>query len=90
MDRDARGQHPQTVGLGAQVVEIEGEGEKPDGQLSGDRQVARGDVAENRAERPILLRHPGRLAHAAPLRKSTTLTVSNTIVRSKKTDRCLM
>ena len=52
--------------------------------------IMEGHVAENRAERSIFLRHPGRLAHAAPLRNSTTFTVSNTIVRSKITDRCLM
>ena len=30
MDRDARGEHPQTVGLGAQVVQIERQHEEAD------------------------------------------------------------
>ena len=95
MDGHAGRQHPQAVRLPSEMVQVEREHEQADAEVHEVRQIPRRDVPRDRRERPAVGRRPRRVAfdgqaHAAPFRNSTTFTVSNTIVRSKNTDRCLM
>ena len=74
-------------------VLIGGWPEKTDDGLDEDGEIAGRYVARDGDDLPLPPGSPRALsvrAHAAPLRNSTTFTVSNTMVRSKNTDRCWM
>ena len=91
--RDRRGQRPQPVRQRPQVGDVEGHHQDTDRRIHADGDVASGQVARHQLERPV----PGtpdtrlvRSAHCAPFPERITFTVSNTMVRSKKIDMCLM
>jgi hypothetical protein len=90
---DRSEQHPEPVLRGAEVRQVEREHDQADDRLHEDRHVPGRDVPRDGDDLPLAAGGPGALAvsaHAAPFRKSTTLTVSKTMVRSKNTERCLM
>src|SRR6185436_17801960 len=93
LNRDRAEQDPETVCRGAEVIEIERKHYHPGDGLGEYREVASGDVPGDGDDLSFLSGSPAPLrldVHAAPLPNSTTFTVSNTIVRSKNTERCLM
>src|SRR4029079_15303296 len=93
MHRDRSEQHPEAVVGDPEMREVERQHHETDDGLGDDRQIPRRNVAGDGDDLSFAPRRPGAFAvaaHAAPLPKRTTLTVSNTIVRSKNTERCLM
>ena len=98
-DREVRGQrrrqHPEPVRRRPQFPDIEGQEQEADDRIGRDREVPGRDVPCHRHERAVLgvapqILRSGSRSHLAPFPNRITLTVSSTIVRSKKIERCLM
>jgi hypothetical protein len=85
-------ERPQAVRRRSQVGDVERREEQADGAVHEDHGVARAHLARNQIEVVVVTAQRPRVeraAHLAPFPNRITFTVSNTIVRSKTTERCL-